>query len=101
MNISNTIVGYTVKFGFFALITTFYLACTPKVHSQNTLPPDVEALESIPLEFQGIFFSECDSSILHSMSDVIYMDSYFQFTTTLNRVQESESFENPFLYNDL
>jgi len=67
------------------------LACEPKVYFKKALPPDAEALTAIPFEFQGIYFSQCDSSIIHSLSNVIYVNSSFQFTTTLEQVQESES----------
>ena len=65
-------------------------SCEPKVLFENALPPDTKPLSTIPVEFQGVFYSECDSTVLHATSDVIYTDAYFQFVTTVTSVQERE-----------
>lgn len=66
------------------------LACEPKVLFKNALPPEGKILQTIPTQFQGVYYSECDTTILHVLPDVIYTEGYFEFTTTITRVHEEE-----------
>jgi len=67
---------------------TLLLSCEPKVLFQKALPPDGKVLTSIPETFRGVYFSECDTTILHATENVIYTEGYFQFKTTLARIKE-------------
>lgn len=72
------------------MISISILSCDSNVVFEEAMPEHVEALKEIPHEFQGIYICSSDSSILYAHQNVIFIESYFQFFTTLDQVKETE-----------
>lgn len=68
----------------------FFGGCEPLVIFEEAMPPGVEALSAIPDQFQGIYRCESDGSRMFADEYKVYRESYYQFTTTLDRVNETE-----------
>lgn len=66
------------------------ISCDSNVVFDEAMPSHVEALKVIPEEFQGIYLCSSDSSMLYAHENVIFIESYFQFYTTLDQVNETE-----------
>lgn len=77
-----------MKYLYLLVGLVFIVSCEPKVLFQKALPPEGQKLKSIPANFQGVFYSECDTTILHALDNVIYTEGFFQFKTTLGRIEE-------------
>ncbi len=73
------------------LISILASSCEINVFFDKAMPPDVDALEEIPEQFQGVYMCESDSSIIYSSPDLIYKESYFRFVTTVDRIIETEN----------
>lgn len=65
--------------------------CEPKVIFEQAMPPDVKPLASIPDKFQGVYRCESDGSRMYADKYKVFKESYHQFTTTLERVRETEN----------
>lgn len=75
---------------YFILAALFMFACETKVMFKNAIPPEGKVLRTIPTPFLGVYYSQCDSTILHALPDVIYKEGYFEFTTTTAKIQEEK-----------
>ena len=68
----------------------FLLACEPAVVFKDAMPPEVEAINTIPEQFHGVYMCESDSSRIYIERDHAVQESYYQFVTSIERVRESE-----------
>lgn len=75
---------------FIIILIISLVSCKPKVLFINSMPPVIDALTEIPAEFQGVFICESDSARIYSERKVIYEESYYEFTTTLDKIEETE-----------
>ncbi len=73
-----------------SLSSLLYISCFPDVLFVQALPPDIEALTVVPIEYQGQYLCESDSSIMHVESNLVFVESYNQFITTIDEVQETQ-----------
>lgn len=71
--------------------TTLLTSCDSNVVFEEAMPAQIGALETIPDEFLGIYVCSSDSSIMYAHENVIFIESYFQFYTTLDQVKETEN----------
>ncbi len=65
-------------------------SCEPVVAFDKAMPPEVESISSIPLEFIGVYMCESDSSLVYIDNDEIFKESYREFITTRDKVKETE-----------
>jgi len=87
-NISNLIYNtlYMVILGTIILAT----ACESNVVFEDTMPPGVGKIKTIPLSYQGEFLCESDSSIIHSTEESIVRESYVKFYAYLKQIHEAD-----------
>ena len=76
---------------FFFLSVLYFISCEPNVLFEEAVPPEVSAIDRIPIDFQGGFICESDSSRMYADEFIIYNESYHQFVTTLDRIKETEN----------
>ena len=85
-----------MKMSILQLLSTLFImillsSCDSNVVFEEAMPEHIEALKTIPEEFQGIYICSSDSSILYAHENVIFIESYFRFYTTLDQVNETEN----------
>lgn len=77
--------------GYLYLIFIVLLAaCEPDVKFAKALPPEVETIAEIPIQFQGTYMCESDSSRVFINRETIILESYYEFITSVSEVQETE-----------
>lgn len=69
----------------------FMASCVPNVLFQEAVPPEVDAINRVPDQFQGVFICESDSSRIYADQFVVYNESYHMFVTAIDRVDETEN----------
>lgn len=84
-----TNVNYIVAISFIAIVG--FISCRPNVLFQESLPPGVDSIDRIPRMFQGVYICESDSSKMYADEKAVYNESYYQFITTLERIEETEN----------
>lgn len=68
----------------------FLYACQLNVLFDRSVPPGISSIDQIPSLFQGVYICESDSSVIYADRFIIYQESFYEFTTTLDQVRESE-----------
>ena len=74
----------------FLLILLTAISCEPAVVFKDAMPPEVDAITTIPKQFHGVYMCESDSSRIYIERDHAVQESYYQFITSVERVRESE-----------
>ncbi len=74
----------------FLLFISLFLACEPSVKFAGAMPPDIEPIESIPVNFHGTYMCESDSSRVYINPSCIVLESHYEFTTTVEEVEQTE-----------
>lgn len=67
------------------------IACKPHVLFEYPQPEDGEKITEFPIEYQGMFYSESDSTIIFVNDKVVYAESPLEFITTIQEVIDSEN----------
>ena len=79
-----------LKYSALVGIVLWILSCEPGVVFEEAMPPDVESIHHIPVQFTGAYLCESDSSRIFIYDQLAIKESAYEFTTTLDKISETE-----------
>jgi hypothetical protein len=79
------------RYALIILAALFALQCEPNVYFDTSMPPEVNAIEEIPNDFLGAYLCDSDNNVIYAENKLIYMMSYDQFTTTVEKINQTEN----------